>query len=254
MIRMVAFDADDTLWHTERLFLDTQRRFRELLARHTDPASIEQQLYDTEMRNLAHYGYGVKSFTLSMVETAIDLSRGDVTGGEIRQILRLGREMLLAPVELIDGVREVVEAVAETRPLMLLPKGDLLDQETKLARSGIGDLFSVIEIVSRKDRTTYEGVIERHGLEPHEFAMIGDSLRSDVLPVASMGGHAIHVPASTTWAHEEVSRERMDHVSFHTAATIRDVPDLLASPLSDSGHDIPKPNAGPSGGEPAPRL
>ena len=229
MIKVVAFDADDTLWHNERLFVDTQERFRELLARHTDPAVIEQRLVDTEIRNLAHYGYGVKSFTLSMVETAIDLTEGRITGTDVEEILQMGREMLLAPVELIDGVREVVEGVARAHDLMVVTMGDLLDQETKLARSGLGELFRSVEIVSRKDRATYEQLLERHGLEPREFVMIGNSRRSDILPVAEMGAWAIHVPYESTWVHEEVSAHRMASVRYETARDIGEVPALIGA-------------------------
>ncbi|MDX1578951.1 MAG: HAD family hydrolase [Gemmatimonadota bacterium] len=228
MIDVVAFDADDTLWHNERLFVDTQARFRELLAHHEDPAVIEQRLFETEIRNLSHYGYGVKSFTLSMVETAIELTDGRIAGREVEEILRLGREMLLAPVELLDGADEVVESLARERELMLVTVGDLLDQETKLARSGLGDFFSSVEIVSRKDRSTYERLLDRHGLEPSAFAMVGNSLRSDILPVAEMGARAIHVPADTGWAHDDVRPERLRGLRYETATSIREVPELLA--------------------------
>ncbi|MDH3734893.1 MAG: HAD family hydrolase [Gemmatimonadota bacterium] len=229
MLKLVAFDADDTLWHNERLFLDVQARFLELVGRHTDSDIIEQRLQETEIANLGHYGYGVKSFTLSMIESAVDLTGGRITGDEIAEILHLGREMLLAPVDLLDGAREVVDGLSRTHDLMLITKGDLLDQETKVARSGLGDFFSHVEVVSRKDRATYEAVLTAHGVRPPEFAMIGNSLRSDVLPVAEMGGHAIFIPYETTWEHEHVSAEQLGGVPFRTAETIRDVPPLLSS-------------------------
>ncbi len=227
MIRVVAFDADDTLWHNERLFVDTQERFYELLARHVERDILEQRLFDTEVRNLAHYGYGVKSFTLSMIETAIELTEGAITGFEVEEILRLGREMLLAPVELIEGVTEAIEDLTRDHDLMVVTMGDLLDQETKLARSGLGEHFTAVEIVSRKDRATYETLVADHGLRPAEFVMIGNSRRSDILPVAEMGAWAIHVPYETTWAHEQVTAERMASVRYETVRHIGDVPDLV---------------------------
>lgn len=226
MIKLVALDADDTLWHNERRFLDTQERFRELLSRHTEREVIEQRLYETEVRNLRHYGYGVKAFTLSMIETAIELTEGEITGQEVGELLRLGREMLLAPVELLDGAAETVARLAARFDLMVLTKGDLLDQETKVARSGLGDHFAHVTVVSRKDRATYEELLQGLGLAPREFVMIGNSLRSDVVPVAEMGGHAVHVPYETTWAHETVE-EGARGVSYHEVAHIREVPPLL---------------------------
>jgi len=227
VIRLVAFDADDTLWHNERLFIQVQERFRDLLARHTAPDVIEQRLYETEVANLRHYGYGVKSFTLSMIETAIDLTEGRVSASDVEAILRMGREMLLAPVDVLDGVRDVVTRLADRYELMVLTMGDLLDQESKVARSGLGDLFSHVEIVSRKDRTTYERLLDQHGLAAHEFVMVGNSLRSDIFPVAEMGGHAIHVPYESTWQHEAASREDMAAIRFHTVTELRAVPAVI---------------------------
>lgn len=229
MIRLVALDADDTLWHNEPLFTDTQARFSKLLSRHTDPEVIEQRLYETEVRNLQHYGYGVKAFTLSMVETAIELTGGRVTGDEVAEIVRLGREMLHAPVDLLEGVGEAVRELSETHDLMVVTKGDLLDQETKLARSGLGDFFMDVSVVSRKDRATYEGLLASHALAADEFVMVGNSLRSDVVPVAEMGGHAVHVPYESTWAHEEVDAGRLAALRYHTLPRIRDLPALVRS-------------------------
>lgn len=229
MIRLVALDADDTLWHNEPLFTDTQARFSELLSRHTDPEVIEQRLYETEVRNLQHYGYGVKAFTLSMVETAIELTEGRVTGEEVAEIVRMGRAMLHAPVDLLDGVADAVRELSASHDLMVVTKGDLLDQETKLARSGLGDLFTDVSIVSRKDRAMYEALVAARGLDPAEFLMVGNSLRSDVVPVAEMGGHAVHVPYETTWAHEDVDETRLSSVRYHTLPRIRELPDLVRS-------------------------
>jgi len=227
-LKLVAFDADDTLWHNERLFTDVQARFRELLSQHTAPEVIEQRLYDTEVANLRHYGYGVKAFTLSMIETAIDLTDGRVTGEQIEEIVHMGREMLLAPVDLLDGVREVIEDLAGRHDLMVLTKGDLMDQESKIARSGLGDFFSHVMVVSRKDRARYEQLLAGHGLVAGEFAMIGNSLKSDIIPVAEMGAHAIHIPYETTWQHENVPEDDLAGLRYHTVEDVRSVPGLLA--------------------------
>jgi len=229
MIRLVAFDADDTLWHNERLFVHVQERFRALLGEYTGGDVIEQRLYETEVANLRHYGYGVKSFTLSMIETAVDLTEGRIRGSDIEAILHLGREMLLAPVDILDGVRNVIIEIGRRHDLMVLTKGDLIDQESKVARSGLGDLFTHVEVVSRKDRATYERVIDQHGLEPSEFVMVGNSLRSDIIPVAEMGAHAIHVPYETTWQHEHVADDDLDGLAFHSVPDLRLVPAVIAT-------------------------
>lgn len=227
MIRLVAFDADDTLWHNEPLFTGTQERFRRLLSRYHDDAFIEQRLYDTETKNLQHYGYGIKAFTLSMVETAIELTEGRVTGAEVEEILTMGREMLLAPVELLDGVADTVATLGERYSLMVITKGDLLDQETKVARSGLGDHFDHVEVVSRKDVACYARLLAAHAVAPPEFVMVGNSLRSDILPVLELGAHAVHVPYPVTWAHEEVEPERLEGLSFPRADSLRELPALL---------------------------
>ena len=204
MFDVVALDADDTLWHNEPLFQATQERFRQLLSRYHDPAWIDARLYETETRNLRHFGYGIKGFVLSMVETAIELSEGRAGGTEIAEILSWGRAMVDAPVELLDGVRDTVERLAPRHRLLLLTKGDLFDQESKLARSGLGEYFSAVEIVSEKDARTYGAVMARHRVDPARFLMVGNSLRSDVVPVLEAGGAAVHIPYSVTWAHEMV--------------------------------------------------
>lgn len=201
MIDAIALDADDTLWHNERLFQASQQAFRGLLARYHDPEWIEERLFRTEMRNLEHYGYGVKSFTLSMVETAVELTEGRVTGDEVQQILALGRDMLSAPIDVLPGVTDALDALAAW-DLLLITKGDLLDQESKLERSGLRDRFRHVHVVSRKDAATYRRLLGRHGLDPRRFVMVGDSLRSDVLPVLELGGWAMHIPQPVAWQHE----------------------------------------------------
>jgi putative hydrolase of the HAD superfamily len=224
---VIALDADDTLWHNETVFQATQGRFRELLAPYHDHAWIDERLYAAEKRNLRHFGYGVKGFVLSMIETAAELTDGRITGTEIQRIIDWGRDMLQHPVELLEGVEETVRELAGGYRLMLLTKGDLFDQEGKLARSGLGEHFSAIEIVSEKDARTYGAVIARHRVGPARFLMVGNSLRSDVLPVLEIGGAAVHVPYRVTWAHEDVPEDELRGRDFVRLDSMRDLPGWL---------------------------
>lgn len=202
MIDTIAFDGDDTLWHNESLFSMTQDRFRALLAHAVDPADLDRRLLDTERANLRFYGYGIKGFVLSMIETAIDVTDAQVDPRALRSLVEFGKSMLEHPVELLDGVAEVVERLSSRHRLLLITKGDLFDQESKIARSGLAERFAAVEIVSEKDPDTYRRVLERHGVDPARFVMVGNSVRSDILPVRAIGGHAVHVPYHVTWAHE----------------------------------------------------
>ncbi|MGD8623672.1 MAG: HAD family hydrolase [Anaerolineae bacterium] len=204
MLDLIAFDADDTLWHNESLYATMQDRFCGLLAPYGQDGQALAELYQTEMRNLPHYGYGIKSFGLSMIESAIRLTERRISAAEIEQIVGLIKEMTRTPVRLLDGVSDAVAALAASHPLMLITKGDLLDQERKLAQSGLAPHFSHVEIVSKKSVDVYRSLLARHGIAPHRFLMIGNSLRSDVLPVVALGGHAVHIPYHITWAHESV--------------------------------------------------
>ncbi|MBX9614571.1 MAG: HAD family hydrolase [Caulobacteraceae bacterium] len=200
-ITTIGLDADDTLWHNETIFRLTQARFLDLLGEH-DNALIEARLAEIEGRNLRLYGYGIKGFTLSMIETAMELCEGDPPPGVVREILAAGREMIAHPVETLPGVNEALHALAEQYRLVLITKGDLLDQERKLAASGLGDLFCAVEIVSEKDRSTYDRVFARHGTGAQEAVMAGNSVKSDVLPAIAAGAFAVHIPYHVTWAHE----------------------------------------------------
>lgn len=202
MIRVIAFDADDTLWHNETLFQEAQARFREMLRPFHDDAWIDARLFATEMRNLAHFGYGIKSFTLSLIETAVELTEGRIPGADVQRIIDLGKEMIAHPVEPLPRVREALEALVGRYRLMVITKGDLFDQEAKLARSGLGEFFDAFEVVSEKDEATYAAVFARHGVLPSDLLMVGNSVKSDVLPVIALGARAVHVPYATTWAHE----------------------------------------------------
>jgi putative hydrolase of the HAD superfamily len=228
MFDLIAFDADDTLWHNETLFQATAREFAALLAGYHPSEWIQERLFATEMKNLRHFGYGIKGFTLSMIETALELTEGRVTGAEIKTILGWGRGMLQAPISLLDGAQDTVAALAREHRLMLLTKGDLFDQETKLARSGLGEYFGAVEIVSEKSARIYATIMARHKVEPPRFLMVGNSLRSDILPVLEAGGAAVHIPYATTWVHEQVADEATSGKTFATLESIRELPGWLA--------------------------
>ncbi len=228
MLKLIAFDADDTLWHNEPLFHATESQFAEMLARYHSAEWIRERLFATEMKNLGHFGYGIKGFILSMIETAIELTEGRVSGGEIQRILNWGHEMLMAPVDLLDGVRETIAELAPSYRLMLLTKGDLFDQEAKLARSGLGEHFHAVEIVSKKDAQTYATILARHAVAPTEFLMVGNSLKSDVLPAVEAGARAVHIPYALTWAHERVDEDAVRGKEFVRLETISELTVWLA--------------------------
>ena len=230
-IELVALDADDTLWHNEPMYTSARARFCALLTRY-EPAGIpDERLHQVEMRNLRHFGYGVKGFVLSMIETAIELTDGRLESADVRTIMGLGRDMLAAPVTLLDGVREAVEELSVCFRLILVTKGDLLHQETKLAGSGLGDRFTGIEIVSEKNVEVYRRVMRRYGVQPAQFVMVGNSLRSDILPVLEAGAHAVYIPYEGTWIHEHVAEEHLRDATFHEIPAIRELPALLRRSL-----------------------
>ncbi len=200
-IKVVAFDGDDTLWHNETHFQLTQTEFRELLQRHVPDADVDARLFATEMANLGLYGYGIKSFTLSMLETAISVTEGMIPASDLEVILGWGKRMLQEPTELLDGVTETLLEMSARYRLLLITKGDLFDQESKLARSGLAELFSGVEILSDKHEDSYRAVLVQRGIAPDEFVMVGNSLRSDIVPVVEMGGTAVHIPYHVTWHH-----------------------------------------------------
>ncbi len=207
MIKTIAFDADDTLWHNERIFLSTKEKYKQLLSNYHDEDWIVDRLDAAEMRNIKHFGYGIKGFTLSMVETAVELTEGRVKGFEIQEIITFAREMLASPIEVLDGVEETIKHLADDFHLMVITKGDLFDQESKLARSGLGEYFNDVEIVSQKNREIYQKITSHYKIEPKEFLMVGNSLKSDILPVLEIGSNAVHIPYETEWFHEMVSAD-----------------------------------------------
>lgn len=204
MIDLVALDADDTLWHMESLFHMTHEKFAGLLSAYHSPHWIEKKLFETEMNNLKHFGYGVKGFTLSMIETAIQLTEGRIKGSEIKTIIELGKQMLKAPVQLLEHAENAVKTLATSFPLMLLTKGDLFDQESKIARSGLSRYFDHIEICSHKNNAAYSSILKKQGIQPQRFLMVGNSLKSDILPVLELGGHAVFIPYEYCWEHENI--------------------------------------------------
>jgi putative hydrolase of the HAD superfamily len=227
-ITTVGLDADDTLWHNETLFRLTQDRLREMLADYASHDVTTARLAEVEKRNLRLYGYGVKGFTLSMIETAMELTEGSPPGRLIADILAAGREMLSEPVEPLPGVEDALADLSDGYRLILVTKGDLLHQEQKLAASGLGELFAAVEIVSEKDASTYARVFDRYGTGAAEAVMAGNSLRSDVLPALDAGCWAAHIPYPITWAHE-LADAPTDHPRFAELPSIAHLPDWVRS-------------------------
>jgi len=225
-IKIIAFDADDTLWVNEPNFQEVESKFCELMEDYLSHHHISQELFKTEMSNLALYGFGVKSFMLSMIETAIRISDGTINLQVIDKIIKLGKELLEKPIELLDGVKEVLNALHGKYTLVVATKGDLLDQERKLEKSKLGGHFHHIEIMSDKKESDYLKLLKHLEIEPESFLMIGNSIKSDVMPVLNIGGYAIHVPYHTTWVHEHVDHE-ISHERFSVAENIQEVLSIL---------------------------
>ncbi|MFM2359358.1 MAG: hypothetical protein RLY16_1351 [Bacteroidota bacterium] len=206
-IKVIAFDADDTLWINEPYFQEVEHKFCALMEDYMSGHHIAKELFSTEIQNLALYGYGVKGFMLSMVETALRISNHTVSVATIQKILDLGKELLEKPIELLDGIELVLQQLQPYYRLVVATKGDLLDQERKLEKSKLAHYFHHIEIMSDKQEKDYQALIKHLDIQPQEFLMIGNSLKSDVLPVLTLGGHAVHIPYHTTWAHEVVEHK-----------------------------------------------
>jgi putative hydrolase of the HAD superfamily len=226
-IKVIGFDADDTLWVNETYFREAELEIQSLLSIYETPNQIDQELFKVEIRNLPIYGYGIKAFTLSMVEVALELSNYNVSNKTIEAILNIGKDMLEKPVELLDGVEDVLKALSTKYRLILATKGDLLDQERKLKKSGLTDYFHHIEVLSDKQEANYSKLLNHLDIKPSEFLMIGNSLKSDVLPLVNIKAHAIHVPFHTTWAHEEVSPDETNGKTYKTISSLREVLKLL---------------------------
>ena len=222
----VGFDADDTLWHNERFFRLTQDRFEQLLADYADRAHLHQRLLAAERRNIAHYGFGIKGFTLSMIETALDVTENRVPAAVIRELIEAGQEMLRHPIDLLPHARETVQAAAQNHKVLLITKGDLLDQERKLAQSGLGDLFDGVEIVSDKTPATYQALLQRHGVGATQAMMVGNSMKSDVRPMVALGGWGVFVPHGLTWEIEH-AEPPTNTTRFRELPSLAGIPQLL---------------------------
>jgi putative hydrolase of the HAD superfamily len=230
MITTIGFDADDTLWHNESIFEAAHDKYRVLLARWHDAATVDRRLFATEMGNLELYGYGVKAHALSCIETAIDLSRGDIRAAEIREIIAYAKEMLAHPVELLAGVSETIPPLAQSFQLLLITKGDLRDQERKLAKSGLAQHFKHDEVVTEKDVATYARILRRLQIPPDQFLMVGNSLKSDILPALELGAYAVLVPYHLLWQGEQAAPPPLAAAAlrFFQLQTLRELPALVA--------------------------
>lgn len=229
----IGFDADDTLWHNERFFRLTEARFAELLADWCEKDNLVERLLEAERRNLALYGYGIKGFILSMIETAVEVSNGRVPASVLGAILETGRDMLSHPVEPLPHVKEALDALSGDFRLVLITKGDFFDQERKIAESGLAERFDAIEIVHEKSASTYETLFARHGDGAPRAAMVGNSLKSDILPALEAGSHAVHVPYEITWELERAD-EPEGHARFHRLPDLSGLPALVARLRGDS--------------------
>ncbi len=225
-IKVVAFDADDTLWINEPYFNEAEKQFCILMEDYLTHQSISQVLFKTQVDNLPLYGYGIKGFILSMIESAYKISKGTVNQKVIDRITIIGKELLTKPIELIDDVENVLEELKSKYKLVVATKGDLKDQHRKLHHSGLGPYFHHIEVMTDKEEIDYKKLLGRLDVHPEEFIMIGNSLRSDVLPVLELGGHAVHVPFHTTWLHEHIEHE-INHPNFKTIKKLSEVKDIL---------------------------
>ncbi|MER2534713.1 MAG: HAD family hydrolase [Rhizobiaceae bacterium] len=222
----IGLDADDTLWQNEQFFRLTESLFCDLLRDHAEGGHLKERLLAAEKRNLGAYGFGIKGFTLSMIETAIEVTDGRVPGTVINEILAAGREMLSHPIETLPGVRETLEHLAGSHRLVLITKGDLFDQERKVAQSGLGELFSAVEIVSDKSQATYSRIFSRHGEGAERAMMVGNSLRSDVLPAIEAGSFGVFVPHALTWEYEHAD-EPAGEARFRRLETLAELPGLV---------------------------
>ena len=225
-IRVISFDADDTLWINEPYFKEAEEAFCQLMERYLTHQSISQVLFTTQVKNLPIYGYGIKGYTLSMIESAIHITRGNLSSQMTDKIITIGKELLNKPVILLDGVEDTLNWLKSNYKLVVATKGDLKDQHRKLHASGVGQYFHHIEVMIDKETEDYEKLFKRLEIKPEEFLMIGNSLRSDILPVLELGGTAIHIPFHTTWLHEQVEGE-IKHDNFYTLESIKELNKLI---------------------------
>ncbi|MGM0552035.1 MAG: HAD family hydrolase [Bacteroidota bacterium] len=225
-IQYIAFDADDTLWNNEPFFRTTEEQFVQLMHAYGEPEEIKSKLFETEIANIPLYGFGIKGFILSMLETASQLAGSDLSKKMVQEIIAFGKEMLTMPVEVLPGVREVLKTVSNRYRLILATKGDLLDQERKLEKSGLLPYFHHIEVMSDKKRANYQALLKHLDCSPDNFLMIGNSLKSDIQPVLELGAHAYHIPHHTTWQHEELDKP-LTHPRLKSFQSIEEILPLL---------------------------
>ncbi|MDW5288227.1 HAD family hydrolase [Formosa sp. PL04] len=226
-IKVIGFDADDTLWVNETYFRDAEAEFGKLLSKFETINQIDQELFKMELKNLPIYGYGIKGFVLSMVEMALEISNNTVSNTTIKAILDIGKDMINKPVELLDGVESVLKTLSESYRLIVITKGDLLDQERKLKQSGLLHYFHHIEVVSDKKEANYSNLLNHLDINPTEFLMVGNSLKSDILPLINIKAQAIHVPFHTTWAHEQVTEQETNGKAYKTVQRLTDLLQFL---------------------------
>ena len=231
-IEIIAFDADDTLWYAERYYKEAQRQLETILSPWEPPDSTGKNLYEIEIKNVPTYGYGAKSFILSMIEAALQISEGQIELDAIDQILALGRSMLAQEVHLRPDVKKVIPELAKEFPLMIITKGDLLDQTSKVSRSGLADHFTLVEVVNEKSAAIYREVFKKYQITPQHLLMVGNSLKSDVLPILELGGSAVHIPAETTWEMERVTSFEPPEIGFYELAHMGQLPELIVQILS----------------------
>jgi putative hydrolase of the HAD superfamily len=227
-VSVIGFDADDTLWQNEQYYKLTESHFRGLLSEFAEGEHVSERLLEAEKRNLAHYGFGIKGFTLSMIETALEITEGRAPSSVISEILGIGRDLLSHPVECLPHARDALEALSGKYFLVLITKGDLFDQERKLAQSGLGDYFDAVEIVSDKTATTYRRIFGKHGEGPERAMMIGNSLKSDIVPAIAAGAWGVFVPHELTWVLEHVEKPE-EAPRFREIPDLGHVPDLVAN-------------------------
>lgn len=226
-IKVIGFDADDTLWVNETYFREAELEFAKLLAPYETANKIDQELFKRQIENLPLYGYGIKGFILSMVENALEMSNNSISNTTIEAILNIGKDMLNKPVNLLEGVEKVLDELSKDYRLIVVTKGDLLDQERKLEKSGLLNFFHHIEVLSDKKDVNYSKLLNHLDIKPSEFLMIGNSLKSDILPLINIKAHAIHIPFHTTWVHEQIVTNEHDSKKYRTMTSLLDVLPLL---------------------------
>ena len=226
-VSVIGFDADDTLWVNETYFREVEDKFAKILEDYEVNDRAVQELFKVEIRNLGRYGYGVKGFVLSMIECALDLSNHTLPQTSISEIINLGKEMIEYPIELLPDVVDVISRLKDEYRLIVVTKGDLLDQERKLQRSEIAHYFHHVEIVHEKEEANYSRLLRQQDIDPKEFLMVGNSLKSDVLPVVGIGAQAVHIPFHTTWQHEEAEPQSQENADYLTLTSIADLPGYL---------------------------